>query len=155
MQSYFELPFEFELIAEASNNMTKKIYVIDGDDFSNLPEFAAVFSKVVLQDYVWQGNLNAFNDILRGGFGTPEEGFVLIWKNSIKSKRDLGYSETERGLEQLSETCLPDNQPDLLQYKEQARNRQGGTIFDWLIEILREHGPGGSEQEDGVILKLE
>ncbi|MCP3977199.1 MAG: hypothetical protein GY720_22140 [bacterium] len=25
----------------------------------------------------WGRNLDAFNDILRGGFGTPEDGFVV------------------------------------------------------------------------------
>jgi hypothetical protein len=31
---------------------------------------------------------------------------------------------------------------------------EGSTVFDWLIEIIRDHGPGGSESEDGVILDL-
>ena len=36
-------------------------------------------------------NLDAFNDILRGGFGVFDEGPILLkWKNYEKSKEDLG-----------------------------------------------------------------
>ncbi|MCP1224211.1 barstar family protein [Sebaldella sp. S0638] len=36
-------------------------------------------------------NLNAFNDILRGGFGVfDDEEIILIWKNSESSEEKLG-----------------------------------------------------------------
>lgn len=38
--------------------------------------------------------LDAFNDILRGGFGTPEGGFVLRWARSEISRKNLSYPET-------------------------------------------------------------
>src|SRR5437667_7339532 len=41
---------------------------------------------VVLSNYDWQGNLDAFNDLLRGGFGTPEGGLILVWLNSEASR---------------------------------------------------------------------
>jgi hypothetical protein len=34
------------------------------------------------------------NDILRGGFGTPDDGFTLRWKNHDISRQRLGYRET-------------------------------------------------------------
>ena len=50
--------------------------LVDANQFSDLPGFARHFSEVALGGrHRWNGNLNAFNDILRGGFGTPEDGF--------------------------------------------------------------------------------
>jgi hypothetical protein len=65
------------------------VLVIDGDTFDDLDGFAHQFSSY-LSDHVWHGNLDAFNDILRGGFGTPEGGFVLRWLSSDRSRRMLG-----------------------------------------------------------------
>lgn len=99
--------------------MEKVRYTIDGKAFSTIEEFARYFSATVLRDYTWRGNLNAFNDILRGGFGTPDGGFVLVWQEHVTS-----------------------------------RARLGADLFDTLIEIIRDHGVGGSEAEDGVELVL-
>src|SRR5688572_15252087 len=43
---------------------------IDGALFSDFEGFAGEFTRL-LDDHTWRGNLDAFNDILRGGFGTP------------------------------------------------------------------------------------
>lgn len=135
--------------------MTTRTYIIDGKHFATLAEFAAVFSKTVLGDYTWNGNLDAFNDILRGGFGTPDGGFTLVWQNSAKSRRDLGHPETARWYETNIRTCHPTNTERVQQELEAARRAEGETIFDWLVEIIRTHGPGGNEAEDGVELRLE
>jgi RNAse (barnase) inhibitor barstar len=97
----------------------KPQFTIDGIEFSTLDEFAKLFSSRILRIHEWHGNLDAFNDILRGGFGTPEEGFVLIWKNHKASRRRLG-----------------------------------DKLFNTLVEIIRAHGLGGQEEEDGVELIL-
>ncbi|BCY11767.1 hypothetical protein L3i22_068550 [Actinoplanes sp. L3-i22] len=47
-----------------------------GANFSDFDGFAREFSTLLCH-YAWHGNLDAFNDILRGGFGTPEGGWVL------------------------------------------------------------------------------
>jgi RNAse (barnase) inhibitor barstar len=70
--------------------MAKAVYEIDGCDFSNLEEFYDVISRVLIPGAWWGRNLDAFNDILRGGFGTPDDGFVLHWKNSSVSRQRLG-----------------------------------------------------------------
>jgi RNAse (barnase) inhibitor barstar len=49
------------------------VLVIDGANFTDFDGFAAEFSRL-LGNYTWRGNLDAFNDVLRGGFGTPEHG---------------------------------------------------------------------------------
>jgi RNAse (barnase) inhibitor barstar len=70
--------------------MSKRTYLIDGERFSTLEEFFDQISAHVIPGASWARNLDAFNDILRGGFGTPEEGFILEWRNSALSKTRLG-----------------------------------------------------------------
>lgn len=49
------------------------VLVVDGALFTDFDGFAREFTKL-LRDYTWTGNVDAFNDILRGGFGTPDLG---------------------------------------------------------------------------------
>lgn len=65
------------------------IYEIDGAKFATLDGFYDEVSRVLIPNAVWGRNLDAFNDILRGGFGTPDDGFVLRWKNHQLSQERL------------------------------------------------------------------
>jgi len=103
----------------------------------------------------WGHNLDAFNDILRGGFGTPEGGFILRWKNSAVSRERLGYPETVRQLDRRLTRCHPRNRQAVGQELDRARLGVGPTVFDWLVEIIEIHCTGGMEQEDGVELVLD
>ncbi len=132
----------------------KTVYEIDGNRFSTLEEFYDEISRVLIPGAYWGRNLNAFNDILRGGFGTPEGGFVLIWKNSQVSRERLGYPETVRQLQKQLETCHPSNRIRVAHEVDDARDGRGMTIFDELIDIISVHSPGGREENDGVELVL-
>ena len=134
--------------------MSKPVVTIDGELFEDLPGFYKHFQKQALDGASWGNNLDAFNDVLRGGFGTPEEGFILLWQNHLLSKQRLGYEETERVLQERLKTCHQSNQEHVAMQLSLAHSKQGETVFDWLVGILRIHGPGGSEQEDGVELVL-
>lgn len=134
--------------------MSKPIFEIDGRDFATLQEFYVVVSRVLMPDAKWGENLDAFNDILRGGFGIPEGGFVLRWVNSALSRERLGYPETVRQLECRLTSCHPANRQRVGADLERARHGIGPTVFDWLIEIIEDHCAGGAEQEDGVELVL-
>src|SRR5258708_32357167 len=79
--------------AKEEERMAKVVYEIDGRDFSTLEEFYQVVSRVLVPGAQWGQNLDAFNDILRAGFGTPEGGFVLRWKTSAVSRERLGVPE--------------------------------------------------------------
>lgn len=70
--------------------MAKRVYEIDGERFSTLDGFYDEISRVLIPGAWWGRNLDAFNDILRGGFGTPDEGFVLRWRNADLSRERLG-----------------------------------------------------------------
>jgi RNAse (barnase) inhibitor barstar len=103
----------------------KPVIEIDGAKFRTLNGFYDEVERKLLGPGVrWGRNLDAFNDVLRGGFGTPDAGFVLRWRRSALSRKRLGV------------------------------RRGGQQLFDTLVEIIRLHGPGGEEAEDGVDLEL-
>jgi RNAse (barnase) inhibitor barstar len=133
----------------------KAVYEIDGRDFATVEEFYDVVSRVLIPGAYWGHNLDAFNDILRGGFGTPEGGFILRWKHAAVSRERLGYPETVRQLELRLSRCQPSNREWVGQDLEQARQGIGPTAFDWLVDIIEIHCAGGREQEDGVELIID
>jgi RNAse (barnase) inhibitor barstar len=135
--------------------MPKTIYDIDGQEFSNLEEFYDVVSRVLIPGAEWGRNLDAFNDILRGGFGTPEGGFILHWKNSAESQERLAYPETIRQFEKRLTRCHRSNRGHVAKDLEEARRNSGPTVFDWLVEIIQVHCTGGAEEEDGIELHLD
>lgn len=129
-------------------------YTIDGSRIGSLEEFYDEISGILIPGHPWGRNLDAFNDILRGGFGTPE-GFTLRWSHSELSKARLGYPETVRQLELRLAQCHPDNRAQVGQELADARAGIGPAVFDWLVDIIRSHGPGGGEAEDDVRLVLD
>jgi RNAse (barnase) inhibitor barstar len=73
--------------------MERKTFILDGNNFSNLEEFYSEVEKVLTKDFKGFGrNLDAFNDVLCGGFGSfeYEEPITIIWLNTNKSKKELG-----------------------------------------------------------------
>jgi hypothetical protein len=103
----------------------------------------------------WGRNLDAFNDILRGGFGPPAGGFTLRRRNHDTSRERLGYPETVRQLELRLARCDPSNRDQVAADLAAARLATGPTVLDWLVDIIRQHSAGGSEGEDGVELVLD
>jgi RNAse (barnase) inhibitor barstar len=119
--------------------MNKQIYEIDGSNFSTLDEFWEEISGKLIPGADWGRNLDAFNDILRGGFGTPENGFVLIWENSALSRQRLSFSETAKILEKRLLRCHPSNIETVKRDLDRAKKHHGQTAFDWLVEIIQGH----------------
>ncbi|MBW2455832.1 MAG: barstar family protein [Deltaproteobacteria bacterium] len=128
---------------------------MDGRNFSTLQDFYVEISRVLIPNADWGHNLDAFNDILRGGFGTPDGGFVLRWLNSQLSRQRLGRGEAARQLERRLARCHPTNRAHVKAEIASSRQGEGPTVFDWLVEIIRDHGEGGDQAEDGVELELQ
>jgi len=116
-----------------------KVFIIDGENFNNFKGFCKEFSNVVLSGkYQWNGSLDAFNDILWGGFGDieGEEEYTIIWRNVAKSRKDLGYSETIKRLYKVLESCHPSNEEKVIQEISNAKMEKGPTLFDLIEEII-------------------
>ncbi len=131
-----------------------KIYEIDGECFSTLEGFYDEVDRV-LSIAPWGHNLDAFDDVLQGGFRTPDDGFTIRWKNHMVSRRRLGYEETARQLKLRLEHCHPSNRALVSKELQGAEAHRGQTVFDWLVEIIRDHGPGGKQERNRVELVLD
>ena len=72
----------------------REVFTIDGRRFSNMAGFYDEVERVFTFGLDWKigRNLNAFNDILRGGFGRHEYGqpIHIQWLAYEKSVRNLG-----------------------------------------------------------------
>lgn len=134
----------------------ERVYVIDGDLFDDLDGFFRVASDA-LMDVDWKvGNLDGFNDILRGGFGRPTEGgYTLLWRNAARSSRVLGHDETARWLALMSERCHPTNRESVVARLKRAEDGEGETLFNIILEIIFHHCKGGAEEEDLVCFVME
>lgn len=79
---------------------------------------------------------------------------MLKWVNSDSSRLALSYDAMARWLEQILLTCHPSHRASIEARVSNAQRGQGQTLFDMIVEIIYDHGPGGSESEDGIILEL-
>jgi RNAse (barnase) inhibitor barstar len=87
--------------------MSKQIITINGDNFSDIETFYDEIDRILTIDLDWKTghNLNAFNDLLRGGFGVYEyeESVKIIWTKFSKSLKTLGQELTETLIEIIRE----------------------------------------------------
>jgi RNAse (barnase) inhibitor barstar len=113
--------------------------VVDGKQFTTLSEAAEEFTRALNLTPPWNGDLDAFDDYLYGGMGTPDAPFGLVWRHSDLSKQRLGYPETIRWFEDHLKTCHASNVASMQQRLEEARQLRGPTLFDWLLEIFQKH----------------
>ncbi len=124
-----------------------KEITIDGNRFNNLEEFYTEIDRLLTRDLDWKTghNLNAFNDLLRGGFGVHEYGEELhiTWINAAKSKTDFGYDATVRYWEQVMKICHPDNRANVQKLLEDAKNHVGDTLFDIIVSIIQDSDDTG------------
>lgn len=117
-----------------SNNNKNKMTVINGSHFSNLEAFYEEVSLLFLKDEDWKvGTLDGFDDILYGYEGE------IIWKNTRKSKQDLGFDLTKQFYENKIRQGKPFNVTLIQQKLDDLINGNGQTLFEILIEIIESH----------------
>ncbi len=120
-----------------------KTIILDGVAFSDLAGFYDEVERKLTRDLDWRigRNLDAFNDILYGGFGVyqPEEPLRLVWRHSEKCKYDLGYPETVRYMESKVRTCHPSSRIFVEQELALARAGRGQTLYALILEIIADH----------------
>lgn len=113
------------------------ISVIAGEKIGSLAEFCVVIGEVINGPGGYFGaDLYAFNDCLRGDFGTPDAPYVLRWTNSAHSRAALSYPETACWLAERAQNGHSSSRPSLAARLEEAKQQQGETLFDMLVEII-------------------
>lgn len=117
-----------------NKNSNKKMTVINGGHFSDLEGFYKEISQLFMKDEDWKvGTLDGFDDIL---YGVDSD---ITWKDSQKSKEDLGFDLTKEFYENKIRIGKPFN-VDLIQQKlDDLIDGKGQTLFEILIEIIESH----------------
>ena len=115
-------------------NNNKKMTVINGGHFSDLEGFYNEVSELFMKDENWKvGTLDGFDDIL---YRIDSD---ITWKNSQKSKEDLGFASTKKFYENKIRIGKPFN-VDLIQQKlGDLMDGKGQTLFEILVEIIESH----------------
>jgi len=124
--------------------MDRREIIIDGNRFSDLESFYDEIDRLLTKDLDWDTghNLDAFNDLLSGGFGVHEfnEPIRIIWVNFEKSKTDLGIIATTKYYE--GKIANPRFNSSFFENKlKELKDGNGMTLCDTILEIIssREH----------------
>lgn len=118
------------------------LIVIDGNAFHDLNGFYDEAQRKLTDDFKGFGrNLDALNDIFRGGFGRfgPGEPVTIAWKHADKSRVDLGREETMRYVVDRIAKCHPSNVPLFKKRLDELSAGKGQTLFDEIVEMARKH----------------
>jgi RNAse (barnase) inhibitor barstar len=123
--------------------MVNKAIVLNGSKISSLDTFYDEVESKLTKDLDGETgrNLDAFNDVLRGGFGVYEyeEPIKLIWKNSNESQQKLGWDETVKYISAKLKTCHPTNIQSVKDDLDLAQQHKGQTLFELIVDIIRTH----------------
>jgi RNAse (barnase) inhibitor barstar len=111
---------------------------ISGDNINSLEDFYDEFTKL-LSYKGWGKNLDALDDLFAGGFGLPEEAFVLKWHNSSKSKEKLGVEETLKWRQSHLDRDKGVATKETLGEIENLKQGKGKTLFELILEILKDN----------------
>jgi len=119
---------------EWNTSNKKKMTVINGSHFSNLEGFYEEVSQLFMKDEDWKiRTLDGFNDIL---YRIETD---ITWKNSQKSKEDLGFNLTKEFYENKIRKGKPFNIELIQQKLDELIDGKGQTLFEILIEIIESH----------------
>lgn len=87
-----------------------------------------------MKDEDWKvGTLDGFDDILYGIQG------AIIWKDSQKSREDLGFNLTKEFYENKIKQGKPFNIKLIQQKLDDLIDGNGQTLFEILVEIIESH----------------
>lgn len=136
---------ELEFLPDA-DYLIRREFIIDGKNFDNIEGFYDEVEKVFTKDLDWKigRNLDAFNDILRGGFGMhDDEPIRILWINFSKSKMDLGYNATVKFHKCCLKICHKTNIAMVKERIKNAKNNKGKTLLDMIVDIIKDTDNSG------------
>lgn len=117
-----------------NKKQNKKMTVINGSHFSDLEGFYEEISLLFMKDEDWKvGTLDGFDDIL---YGVESN---ITWKDSQKSKEDLGFEATREFYENKISQGKPFNIKLIQQKLDDLIAGNGQTLFEILVEIIDSH----------------
>lgn len=122
--------------------MKKKI-IINGKSIKDIATFYEEINRVLMSEEDWNiGNsLDAFNDLLYGGFGgiDGDEPITLVWLDSNESREALGYQVTRFYYEEKLKPDSPFNKKMFQEKLSALENGTGETYFEIIVSIIYAH----------------
>ncbi|MCL4638701.1 MULTISPECIES: barstar family protein [Olivibacter] len=122
--------------------MIKEI-AIDGLHIHDIASFYEEINRVFMSDEDWKiGNsLDAFNDLLYGGFGAMKdcEKVRFVWKNVERMQEALGYKATKAYYEDKLQQGALFNKEYFREKLIALENGTGETYFEMLKSIVAAH----------------
>ena len=127
----------------------RKEIVIDGSRFDDLAGFYDEVERVLTKGLSWRigRSLNAFSDVLRGGFGVHEFGepIAIKWLHFDKSKKDFAYRATAEYYKDGLKHCHPSSADSLRKALKNALDQTGPTLMDIILELILDTGDSGHD----------
>lgn len=122
--------------------MDKQI-VINGNNIHDIKSFYEEVNRVFMTNEKWKigESLDAFNDLLYGGFGIIEnsKSTKITWLDIEKSKSALGYEITRSYYLDKLKPGSKFNRQYFENKLEELERGNGQTYFDIILEIISEH----------------
>lgn len=120
----------------------KQIF-IQGRNIVDIPSFYREINRVFMKDEDWElgESLDAFNDLLYGGFGAMKghSNMQLIWLNAERCSKALGYNITK---EYYLNKLMPGsifNKDFHRQKLDELEAGIGQTYFQIIVGIISDH----------------
>ncbi|MGH1470272.1 MAG: DUF5071 domain-containing protein [Cellvibrionaceae bacterium] len=132
----------------------ENIIIIDGYHFSTLEEFYDELESVFLIEGEWSRNLDGFHELLQNRLNGASRECVIRWENSALSKKRLGYNETIRQLDKRLARCHPLKKSIVKNAINKAKEKEGLTVYDWLVQIIQFHTVDGLNHQGRIRLEL-
>lgn len=119
-------------------------FEINGDTIESIASFYAELNRIFMAEEDWQlgESLDAFNDLLYGGFGAmPSDGEVqLVWHNIEAAREALGVDATRAWLQaKLDDPARRFNQESIQRDLDALNAGEGETYFDIIMQIIADH----------------
>ncbi len=118
--------------------------MIEGNNIVDIPSFYREINRVFMHGENWEigQSLDAFNDMLYGGFGIIQGSDTIrfIWKNFKKNKMDLGFETTKAFYIEKLQTPSRFNTDLIRKWLDALEKGMGKTFFEIVIDIIESHG---------------
>jgi hypothetical protein len=117
--------------------------ILEGKNICDIASFYKEINRVFMQNEDWElgESLDAFNDLLYGGFGILKglPNIQLIWNSSIICSHTLGYDTTKVYYLKKIELGLPFNRAYHEQKLTELETGNGRTYFQIILDIISDH----------------
>lgn len=121
----------------------EKIIIINGNNIHDIPSFYEEINHLFMVGEDWKlgQSLDAFNDLLYGGFGTikGKEKVKIQWINIAKSREDLGLEVTLSYYQEKLASPSTFNIQWVNEKISALEKGEGQTYFEIIMEIISDH----------------